>query len=52
MATDVKPAGTITPGPGVVPTTGQDETALFLGLHHWDYFDDDVTDEEQKKEKE
>jgi hypothetical protein len=62
MATDIKPADvepadvaaavTVTPGAARVPMTGVvDGTEDFLGVRHRDYSEDDVTDKEQKKER-
>jgi hypothetical protein len=62
MATDIEPADVkpadvaaaviVTPGAARVPMTGVvDGTEFFLGVGHRDYSEDDVTDEEQKKER-
>jgi hypothetical protein len=48
--TDVNTAVTVTPGAVGVPTTGEDGTGVFLGLLHFDHSEDDVADNEQKKE--
>jgi hypothetical protein len=53
MATDIEPADvSVTPdGVAGVPTTGEDGSGVFLCLRHHDYFEDDATDVEQKKEQ-
>jgi hypothetical protein len=62
MATDIEPADveptdmaaavTVTPGAAEVPMTGEvDATEVFLGKRHPDYSEDDVTDKEQKTER-